>query len=150
MTDLDMVTAMRPDVPLPSSRELGESRRRLDETIGAELSAVATRPWVTRRPRQALVPLGRTRPFTRVALAGVLVAAVVGAALFITVPSPNQRDKPPVVQLAAAQYLHKVAEAALARPARRRCRTSLCTARTKPRTEQSPRRGCRLMARVLD
>jgi hypothetical protein len=117
MNDLDLVTDLTPQCPLPEPADLAGARTRLTATIDAERTGVRTR---TRRS-------WRVRPSKRLALTTAVVAAAAAAAALIVVPghspsapptlqrpeaSPSARAEagaPTGVKLAAAQFFRKAA-----------------------------------------
>ena len=114
MTDLDVITMLRPELSIPTSGELAEARRRLDEAIESELNPITVRSIVNERSVcQARVSLRRTRPVTRLALVGAVAVAAAGLAVFFMAPSRTPHGGSPVVQLTAAQFLQKAAATAL-------------------------------------
>lgn len=118
MTDLDMIAALRPDMPLPTSGELRRARRRLDEAIEGELDTITSRSIVSERSKsQPVARLQRTGPVARVAMAGAVAVAAAGLVIFLMAPTGTSNGNSSVVQLTVAQFLHKAATTALNRSA---------------------------------
>jgi hypothetical protein len=112
MNDLDLVTVLTPEVPLPEPADLAGARRRLTAAIAAERAGARARMRRSWRPR----------PAKRLVLATSVAAAAAAAAALIVVPghSPSAppapgrpaAGPPAGVKLAAAQFFRKAASAA--------------------------------------
>jgi len=122
MTDLDVIAAMRPEVPLPTSEELREARRRLEEAIMNEWNAPGLTVEGRRATPEASVHSRKARPLVRIALVGAAAAiATALAVLFIApsaqIPGRTSDNGRVVINLAAARFLDRAAAAALSQSA---------------------------------
>jgi hypothetical protein len=104
MNDLDLVTDLTPQVPLPEPEDLAGARSRLTAAIATERAE--TRPGMRRS--------WRARPARRLAVITAVTAAAAAAAALIVVPGhrPSARPaaRPPIaVKLASAQFFRKAA-----------------------------------------
>ena len=118
MTDLDTVTAIRPNVDLPTSAELAAARQQLSDAISKEIDATQA-GWGVGHLSSTAAPGRRRRRAMRLALAGGLAAAAGLVAIFlVSSASPTRlpQGKRPMIQLAAVQFLDKAAAAALQQP----------------------------------
>jgi hypothetical protein len=136
MTDLDVVTELRPEIPLPALGSLGPARERLlaaiaAERVAARLAGAAPAPGGTpeagRRPAIAPAPApartrrppGRARWGTRrrLALAGLAISVAAGAALLVTTRGPAAPALvPPRIDAVSAHVLDLAAAAARQQP----------------------------------
>jgi hypothetical protein len=136
MTDLDVVTELRPEIPLPALGSLGPARERLLAAIAAEritsrpAGATSTTGGVTGvglgpastpglAPAQTLRPRGRIRWSTRgrLALAGLAVSVAAGATLLVTTRGPaGPALVPPGIDAVSAHVLDLAAAAARRQP----------------------------------
>jgi hypothetical protein len=117
MTDLDAVTAIRPDIDLATAFELAAARQRLGEAIGQEIDATPADSGVG-QPTADASPARRHRRSIRLALAGIAVAAGLVAIFVLPGSSPTRPPQggPPMVHLAAVHFLDKAAVAAMQLP----------------------------------
>lgn len=136
MTDLDVVTQLRPEIPLPALDSLGPARSRLLAAIAAERNAArpagatpapGSTPEAARRPADAPAPApartprprGRARWGTRrrLALAGLTISVAAGATLLVTTRGPAAPALvPPRIDAVAAHVLDLAAAAARRQP----------------------------------
>lgn len=87
MSDLDLITELRPDERLPGDAELAPARDRLGAAVRAETEALAFNSFL--REGGGAHPGANLRPARRAALAFVAAgaaAAGVAAAVLVTVP----------------------------------------------------------------
>jgi hypothetical protein len=108
MNDLDLITDLTPQCPLPGPADLAGPRGRLTAAIDAERSGARPGRWQS----------WRTRPVKRLAVTTAVAAAAAAAAALIVVPGHSPSAPPPVrpatrppaeVKLAAAQFFRKAA-----------------------------------------
>jgi hypothetical protein len=116
MSDLDVVTGLRPDVALPTIAELAGARRKLVEAIDAELASA--RPEAATPATNEPLPRPSLRRRRRIALAG-MAAAAAAAAAFLAIPTTARSARPssPVIDLTAARFLDRAASAVVNEPA---------------------------------
>jgi hypothetical protein len=126
MNDLDQITRLRPDVPMPGLDELGAVRARLADAIAAE-SAAAGHDRAghdgTGRDRAGDDRAGRRvrrlarRPRPRILAAAGALAAVAGlVAALVALPSAGRgagSSGHATIRLTAAEFLNKAASAVL-------------------------------------
>lgn len=115
MSDLDVMTRLRPDAPLPSAAELAGARRRLLDAIAAEPAstriAAGTVATIGLPERKAL---RRRRHF---ALAGVAAVAAASVAFFaIATSGPSSRPSKLAINLTSATFLDRAASAVVNEP----------------------------------
>jgi hypothetical protein len=136
MTDLDVVTELRPETPLPALGSLGPARERLLAAIAAERAAArpagaAPGPGGTPEagPRPAIAPAPAAAPTTRppgrprwgtrrrLALAGLAISVAAGTALLVTTRGPAAPALvPPRIDAVSAHVLDLAAAAARQQP----------------------------------
>jgi hypothetical protein len=136
MTDLDLVTQLRPEIPLPALDSLGPARDRLLAAIAAErvaarpagaAPALGGTPEAGRRAAGAPVPApartpsprGRTRwgARRRLGLAGLAISVAAGAALLLTTRGPAAPALVPArIDAVSAHVLDLAAAAARRQP----------------------------------
>ncbi|HYZ55953.1 MAG TPA: CU044_5270 family protein [Streptosporangiaceae bacterium] len=114
MNDMDLLSELAQETPLPAPAELGAARARL-------AAAIAASPAAERSAAAAVLPRRQPRPRRRLVLTGAVVAAVSAAAAAVLVsvwgrPAGNAGPGVaggPGVNAAAARVLHRAALAAL-------------------------------------
>jgi hypothetical protein len=135
MTDLDVVTDLRPEIPLPALDSLGPARERLLAAIAAERIAArpagatsapggtpeaGRRPAIIPAPAPARTPRPRGRTFwdhRRLALAGLAISVATGATLLVTTRGPAAPALvPPRIDAVSAHVLDLAAAAARRQP----------------------------------
>jgi hypothetical protein len=136
MTDLDVVTGLRPEIPLPALGSLGAARERLLAAIAAERLAArpagaapapggtpeaGRRPAIAPAPAPARTPRPRGRARwgarRRLVLAGLAISAAAGAALLVTTRGPAAPALvPPRIDAVSAHVLDLAAAAARRQP----------------------------------
>jgi hypothetical protein len=136
MTDLDVVTELRPEIPLPALDSLGSARERLLTAIAAERiagrptgaapapggtpesgrrAAIAPAPTPARTPR----PRGRARwgAWRRLGLAGLAISVAAGTALLVSTRGPAAPALvPPRIDAVSVHVLDLAAAAARRQP----------------------------------
>jgi hypothetical protein len=118
MTELDMITRLRPELPLPELASLGPARDRLLAAVAAELPASAPVPPAT-APSATPGRLRRARwPVSwRLAVAGLATSMAAGATLLATSGGgATPALVPQQINAAAAHVLNLAAGAALRQP----------------------------------
>jgi len=117
MTDLAAVTAIRPNIDLPTSSELASARQLLSEAIVREIDETPMDSGVG-HPTADAAAARRHRRSVRLVLAGVAIAAGLVAILLLPASSPARppQEGPPTVHLAAVRFLDKAAVAAMQLP----------------------------------
>jgi hypothetical protein len=117
MTDLDAITAIRPDIDLPTTFELAAARQLLSDAIVQEIDATTAGSGVG-HPTADAMRARRHRRSVRLALAAVAVAAGLAAIFVLPGSSPTRTPQggPPTVHLAAVRFLAKAAVAAMQLP----------------------------------
>jgi hypothetical protein len=117
MSDLDVIAAIRPEVPFPTSVELDRARQRLADAIVNKMNVEDTLESSVPSTAVTAVDPHKRRRWGRVALAGAVAAVAAGLTAVVVVPgnsAPNRpSDSPPVIHLAAVQFLDKAAASAL-------------------------------------